>query len=72
MEPSDLDSLAPLYDLAFRSFDLQSREASEAKQQFYKLLEEHYEHDCPELRITRDDYRREVVKRCITWLRRNN
>jgi len=48
MSPPDIEELAPLYDRAFNSWDIDSHDVKESKQLFGKLLQEHYETDCPD------------------------
>lgn len=72
MDPADIEELAPLYDRAFNSWDIDSHDVKESKQLFGKLLQQHYETDCPNKQPNFIDYRREVLRKCKAWLQKGN
>lgn len=72
MEAEDIDRLAPAYDRAFNSWDIDSPVVKEAKAGFWRILEACYERDCPDGKPAFDEYRRKAVARCKRWLAKGN
>ena len=72
MKQKDIEILAEYYDLGFQSFDIENEGAKQAKSDFYARLESHYSEDCPNEELAFRDYRREAIKKCREWLKKNS
>lgn len=72
MEPSDIDHLAPLFDMAFHSWDINNPDVQRANLEFHKILGQLYAQDCPDGDFPFNQYRLQAVRKCKAWLAKGN